>query len=57
MTKQKQNELQLKLDVMIGQLQQAVRAVNTGNYIEAGIYMDVVQNQLPKAIWQVRGQR
>lgn len=36
MTKQKQSELQLKLDMMIGQLQQAVRAINTGNYIAAG---------------------
>ncbi|WP_410677813.1 hypothetical protein [Avibacterium paragallinarum] len=57
MTTQQQNELQLKLDMMIGQLQQAARAVNTGNYIAAGVYMGVVQNQLPKAIWQVRGQR
>lgn len=56
MTKQKQSELQLKLDVMIGQLQQAARAVNMGNYIAAGVYMEMVQNQLPKARWQlVRG--
>ncbi|MEE3607542.1 hypothetical protein ACLQ90_09955 [Avibacterium paragallinarum] len=55
MTKQKQSELVLKLEMMIGQLQQAVRAINTGNYIAAGVYMEMVQNQLPKARWQVRG--
>ncbi|WP_165381809.1 hypothetical protein [Avibacterium paragallinarum] len=55
MTTQKQSELVLKLDMMIGQLQQAVRAINTGNYIAAGVYMEMVQNQLPKARWQVRG--
>lgn len=57
MTTQKKNELQLKLDMMIGQLQQAARAVNTGNYIAAAVYMEMVQNQLPKARWQMRGQR
>ncbi|UXN35482.1 hypothetical protein N8E86_04585 [Avibacterium paragallinarum] len=55
MTTQKQSELQLKLNMMIGQLQQAVRAINAGNYIAAGVYLDLVQNQLPKARWQVRG--
>ncbi|WP_167332841.1 hypothetical protein [Gallibacterium genomosp. 1] len=55
MTTQKQNELALKLNVMIGQLQQAMQAINTGNYIAAGVYLDLVQNQLPKARWQVRG--
>ncbi|MFY1007377.1 hypothetical protein ACOB9N_10655 [Pasteurella multocida] len=55
MTKQKQSELQLKLDMMIGQLQQAAKAINIGNYMAAGVYMEMVQNQLPKARWQVRG--
>ncbi|MFT0806375.1 hypothetical protein U0W77_11285 [Avibacterium paragallinarum] len=55
MTTQKQSELALKLDMMIGQLQQAVRAINTGNYIAARVYMEMVQNQLPKTRWQVRG--
>ncbi|WP_247619263.1 hypothetical protein ABI424_001289 [Histophilus somni] len=52
---QKQSELRLKLDMMIGQLQQAMKAINTGDYITAGVYMDMVQNQLQKARWQVRG--
>lgn len=51
---QKQEALLLTLNMMIGQLQQAMQAVNSGNYIAAGVYMELVQNQLPKVRWQVR---
>lgn len=53
MTNQKQTEIALKLDVMIGQLQEAIRAINSGNPMAAGAYMEIVQNQLARAKWQV----
>ncbi|WP_265473882.1 hypothetical protein [Mergibacter septicus] len=54
---QKQNELKMQLDVMIGNLSQAVRAINSGNYIAADVYIEIVQNQLLKTKWKIKEQK